>query len=340
MPHRRQSGKGKAMPQTSRRKRVLLFLLLTATVLYFWNASWLASVPATPRLRFIAHRGVYQNFDRTGLTKETCTATRIEPPTHSFLENTIPSMSAAFAAGATVVELDVHPTTDGHFAVIHDWTLDCRTNGRGVTREHSLADLQTLDAGHGYTADGGKTFPFRGQGVGLIPSLADVIAAFPGKRFLINFKSREAREGDMLAAHPEWRASIFGVYGGSEPTARAQARIKGLKGYSKTSVKACLKEYVALGWSGYVPEPCRNALIPVPINMAGYLWGWPNRFLARMKADGTEVILLGPYTMGDPGTTGIDTPELLASIPPGFDGYVWTNRMERVGGWLKARAAQ
>jgi glycerophosphoryl diester phosphodiesterase len=72
-------------------------------------------------------------------------------------------MRAAFNAGADVVEIDVHPTNDGHFAVIHDWTLDCRTNGRGVTRKHSLAELKTLDAGYGYTADGGKTFPFRCQ---------------------------------------------------------------------------------------------------------------------------------------------------------------------------------
>ena len=36
-------------------------------------------------------------------------------------------MRAAFAAGADIVELDIHPTTDGQFAVFHDWTLDCRT---------------------------------------------------------------------------------------------------------------------------------------------------------------------------------------------------------------------
>ncbi|WP_157209922.1 glycerophosphodiester phosphodiesterase family protein [Marinimicrobium agarilyticum] len=40
-------------------------------------------------------------------------------------------MRAAFAAGAGVVELDVHPATDGYFAVMHDWMLDCRTEGMG-----------------------------------------------------------------------------------------------------------------------------------------------------------------------------------------------------------------
>jgi glycerophosphoryl diester phosphodiesterase len=98
----------------------------------------------------------------TDVRNDTCTAARMLPPEHDYLENTIASMEASFKAGADIVEFDVHPTTDGHFAVFHDWTLDCRTNGKGVTREHSLQELKTLDIGYGYTADGGKTFPFRG----------------------------------------------------------------------------------------------------------------------------------------------------------------------------------
>jgi glycerophosphoryl diester phosphodiesterase len=85
------------------------------------------------------------------------------PPTHGYLENTNPSMDASFRAGADIVEFDIHPTTDGKLAVFHDWTVDCRTDGKGVTREHSLAELKRLDIGHGHTADGGKTFPFRGN---------------------------------------------------------------------------------------------------------------------------------------------------------------------------------
>jgi glycerophosphoryl diester phosphodiesterase len=91
----------------------------------------------------LAHRGLAQTYDVAGVESDTCTATRIHPPEHSFLENTLPSMRAAFAAGADIVESDVHPTTDGHFAVFHDWTVDCRTEGRGVTREHTLAQLKT-----------------------------------------------------------------------------------------------------------------------------------------------------------------------------------------------------
>lgn len=323
----------------SRRWRLLLIASGAAAVVYAVNASSLAQAPDTPRQRWIAHRGVHQTFDRTNLNKETCTAERMDPPVHGFLENTIPSMRAAFEAGAEVVEIDVHPTSDGHFVVFHDWTLDCRTNGKGVVREHSLAELKALDIGYGYTADGGASFPFRGKGVGLAPSLPEVFAAFPGRKFLINFKSREAREGDMLAAHPEWRASIFGVYGGDEPTQRAIELSPGLKGYSKKPVMRCLLTYMAVGWSGYVPPACRNTYALVPVNVAPWLWGWPNRFMARMKGEGSEVILLGRYSSGDPGAPGVDDEAALAAVPRSFDGYVWTNRIERVGKLTARRSA-
>lgn len=322
-------------------RRILIGILAVAGAIYLWNASWLAARPDDPSTRLIAHRGVHQTFDRTGITNETCTAERIFPPTHDFIENTRPSMRAAFEAGADVVEIDVHPTTDGRFAVLHDWTLDCRTEGSDVTRERDMAYLKTLDVGYGYTADDGATYPLRGKGAGMMPSLEDVLADFPDGRFLVNYKSREAREGDMLAAllaeHPEWRDRVWGVYGDDAPTMRAVAQIEGLKGFGASAVKSCLKRYLALGWSGYVPESCRGTLVAVPINFARFMWGWPDRFQARMAAVDSEIILVGAYARGDAGSSGIDTVEELARVPEAFDGYVWTNRIEIIGPALAAR---
>lgn len=325
-------------------RKVLIAAAVIIGALYLWNASWIAGAPDNPQIRLIAHRGVHQTFNREGLTNETCTAERIYPPEHSFIENTIPSMKAAFEAGADIVELDVHPTTDGQFAVIHDWTVDCRTEGEGVTREHDMAYLKTLDVGYGYTADGGKTFPLRGTGVGQLPELKEVFAAIPDGRILVNFKSREAREGDMLAAlleeHPEWRDRVWSAYGGDAPTLRANELIDGLNGYGVQQMKGCLVDYLKLGWSGYVPETCRNTHVLVPGNLAWLAWGWPYRFRERMEAAGSDIVLLGPYEKGDPGSRGIDSQDELALIPAGFDGYVWTNRIEVIGPALKSRQAQ
>lgn len=321
-------------------RRVLIGLAVVVAAVYFWNASWLAP-EQTGQTRLIAHRGQHQNFDRTGLTNETCTATRIREPIVPEIENTLPAMQGAFSAGADLVELDVHPTTDGKFAVFHDWTLDCRTEGSGETRSHDMAYLKTLDVGYGYTADDGATFPLRGTGVGMMPQLEDVLAAMPDKRFIVNFKSNEAREGDMLAAfaaaNPQWRDAIWGAYGGDAPTMRAKELMPDLAAWSRKGLTACLLQYEGFGWTGIVPPACHDTKVMVPINIAGWLWGWPNRFLQRMRDAGSEVILIGPFSPGDPGTSGIDSLGDAAAVPAGFPGYVWTNEIATIAPYFRAR---
>lgn len=322
-------------------RKILIGVIVAVAAIYVWNAHWRVAPPEGD-VQLISHRGVHQTFSREGLDGQTCTGERIYEPTHELLENTLPSMQAAFDAGADIVELDVHPTTDGHFAVFHDWTIDCRTEGTGDTRSHDLATLKTLDIGYGYTADGGQTFPFRGKGTGLMPDLTEVLDAFPDRRFLVNYKSNEEREGDMLAAiieaKPEYRRQIWGVYGGGPPTFRAAALIGPdehgglpLAAFSNRSVRDCLTQYLAIGWTGIVPEPCHGTPVMVPINLAWLAWGWPNLFIERMQSVGSEVVLLGPYEAGDPGTAGIDTLEQLAQVPEAFTGYLWTNRIEEIG---------
>lgn len=324
-----------------RKQKLLVLMTVAVAALYIGNASWRVS-SSKPQIQLIAHRGVHQNFHRKDLNNDTCTATRMDEPSHGYLENTIASMRAAFAAGANVVELDVHPTTDRKFAVIHDWTLECRTNGSGPVRRHDLAYLKSLDIGYGYTADGGKTFPFRGQGVGMLPELSEVFSALPNQQFLVNFKSREAREGDMLATFlsdtPVYRPMVWGVYGGAEPSYRAAALTKGgLRAWSNQNIKGCLKRYIAMGGFGVMPEACKNTVVLVPYNVAPLLWGWPNLFLKRFHAVGSEIILVGRYDFGDPASGGIDTVEELSAVPDNFSGYLWTNKIEIIGPAARVR---
>jgi glycerophosphoryl diester phosphodiesterase len=314
-------------------------VFIIAVVLY--NASWFESPHGDGRIKLLAHRGVHQTFPKAGVENDTCTATRINSPTHAFLENTIPSMAAAFEAGADVVELDVHLTPEGRFAVLHDWTVDCRTEGKGVTETLDMTYLKTLDVGYGYSADGGTTFPFRGKGQGLMPTLDEVLARFPDKRFLVNFKSRRPEEGDalaqMIAAHPEWREAVWASYGGAEPTERSLALIEGLRGYTGKSMMKCVLDYELMGWTGFVPDACRNTIVLVPSNLAWAVWGWPHRFTKRMQEAGSIVILLGPYSAGEIGSSGIDSSADLDAIPDSFAGYVWTNRIELIGPALRQR---
>lgn len=293
---------------------------------------------AQPRL--LAHRGVHQPISREGLGRDTCTAAQALPVDHGLLENTLPSMEAAFAAGAGVVELDVHPTTDGQLAVFHDWTVDCRTDGTGTVRSFSMDELRRLDIAHGYTHDGGQSFPLRGTGRGLMPSLEQVFDALPAGRFLVNIKSRDTTEIDLLHAllerRPELSDRVWGIYGDDVAVARAAALWPTLPRFSKSTVKACAVDYLLTGWTGRVPDSCRDTVVALPTDLAWLAWGWPHRFTARMRGAGTEVILMGPRTGGG-GSTGIDALDQLDEVPEGFDGWVWTNRVERIGPAVAAR---
>lgn len=322
--------------------RILAAAAAALALLWLANASFWSpySAPTT----VLAHRGMAQTYSKDGLGRAECTATRIHAPEHGFLENTLDGMEAAFAAGADVVEFDIHPTTDGNFAVFHDWTLDCRTDGRGVTRDQPMSYLKTLDVGYGYTADSGKTFPFRGKFVGAMPTLGEVLARFPDKRFLINIKSNDADEGERLASYlatlPPERRALLSSYGGRKPEAALRKAFSDMRVMDKVQYKDCVAGYLKYGWAGHMPATCRNTIILVPQNYAFLLWGWPNRFVERMAVAGSEVYLIGPYEKGDVGARGVDSLQEAARLPRNFPGGVWTNRVDRVGPAIKGSDLQ
>ncbi|HEY0928467.1 MAG TPA: glycerophosphodiester phosphodiesterase family protein [Gemmatimonas sp.] len=92
-------------------------------------------------------------------------------------ENTIPSLLEAVALGVDAVEFDLHVTRDGVLVLMHDTTLDRTTDARGPLAARSLAELREVDAGARFTRDG-RTFPWRGRGVG-IPTFDEVVEALP-----------------------------------------------------------------------------------------------------------------------------------------------------------------
>lgn len=118
-------------------------------------------------------------------------------------ENTIEAFDQALRWwGADVLELDVQPTADGEAVVIHDSTVDRTTDGSGPVRGMSLSQLQDFDAGYRFTSDGGSTFPFRGRGIA-VPSLLEVLRAFPGARLNIELKDERAQAAVAAAVASE-----------------------------------------------------------------------------------------------------------------------------------------
>jgi glycerophosphoryl diester phosphodiesterase len=317
-----------------RRTRRILFLGPAALLggLALLNASWLAP-PATAPPKLLAHRGLGQTFDLEGVDGDTCTAERIHAPEHPYLENTIDGIAAAFAAGAEIVEIDLHRTADDRLVVFHDAQLDCRTDGTGRPEDHTLDALKQLDVGYGYTADGGQTFPFRGKGRGAMPSLDDVLHAFPGKRLLFDLKASDRelgrRLGEQLASLSAEQRRQMWAYGAEDAVGALEEVVPEIRSFGRSGVKACMKEYLMVGWTSWVPEACRGTVMLVPMNVAPWLWGWPRRLQARLQAVDTELVVIGPWH-GEAHTRGVDTVEELRGVSREFDGWVWTNRVDRL----------
>ncbi len=102
-------------------------------------------------------------------------------------ENTMLSFQAAADAGARYFELDVHMTRDGEIVVCHDEDLERACGRDGRVSELAYAEVARADAGYTFSADDGRSFPFRGRGIA-IPRLIDVLAAFAATRFVIEIK--------------------------------------------------------------------------------------------------------------------------------------------------------
>jgi glycerophosphoryl diester phosphodiesterase len=98
--------------------------------------------------------------------------------------NTLPAFELAAAQGADGIELDVHRSKDGYPVIVHDFTVDETTDGRGRVTDLTLAELKALDAGGWFSEQ------FRGV---RIPTLDEVFTAV-GHRLLVNVEIKAETE--------------------------------------------------------------------------------------------------------------------------------------------------
>lgn len=96
-------------------------------------------------------------------------------------ENTMHAFGSAVALGYRYLETDVHATSDGVLVAFHDERLDRVTDGTGLIREQTWAELSEVVVG----------------AQDRIPRLVDVLVRFPEARFNIDAKSDAAV--DLLA---------------------------------------------------------------------------------------------------------------------------------------------
>jgi glycerophosphoryl diester phosphodiesterase len=324
--------KNRSVKKTKTGKRRTVLLIIISVLLLVWLNNTNVFYSKQRDYKLLAHRGLAQSYDVSKVDWDTNTAEIIDEPEHPYLENTIPSMQAAFDLGADVVELDVRLTKDKRLAVFHDFALEYRTNASGLVGDYTMAELKDLDIGYGYTADKGQTFPFRGKGLGLMPELAEVFSAFPGKELLINVKDGDVETyqvlwTDYLSRMTKDQLSLITVYGDDDGIDYLREQSPDLRLLSMRMMKKALLKYELLGFTGYIPKELHNMELHLPLKYAKFLWGWPNKFVKRMESVNTRVVIV----LGDgKWSEGFDTEESLEAIPKGYKGYIWTNRIDKV----------
>ena len=312
-------------------KKKKIILVIGIFLFGVWANNTSLFLDKSGEYKLLAHRGLAQTFDVSIVNWDTNTAEIIYEPEHPYLENTIDSMKVAFEYGADVVELDIQLTKDKKLAVFHDYDLSMRTEGTGSVGDWTMEELKTLDVGYRYTADGGKSFPFRGKGTGLMPEFTEILEMFPDKDLLIHMK-----HGDIETAEVLWeylkdmsaeRLSQITVYGNEAGLEYLREQNSNMRVLSGKRLKEALLKYELLGWTGYIPNEIKNMEIHIPLMYAKALWGWPNKFVERMESVNTRVVIVegnGKWS------EGFDTEESLTKIPSGYTGYVWTNRIDVV----------
>jgi len=103
---------------------------------------------------------------------------------------TLYAFEQATKIGADILELDIRSTKDDHLVAMHNESVDATTNGKGRVRQFTLKDLKKLDAGYRWTADGGRTFPFRGKNL-TVPTVEEVFEKFPDSRMSVEIKQSD-----------------------------------------------------------------------------------------------------------------------------------------------------
>ncbi len=212
-------------------------------------------------------------------------------------ENTLESFRLAARDGAGGLELDVHLTSDGRIAVIHDDSVNRTTDGAGFVREMTLREVQSLDAGYRFTLDGGATFPYRGRGA-RVPELGEVFREFPDQKVNIDIKEEqpgieaavlrtieEAGAGDrvlVVSEMPDVLERFRELSGGRVATGASRREIEVFYRLSRLRLESLLRP--------------AYAALQVPVRYGGYELVTP-RLLEAAHSRGVRVDV---WTIDDP----------------------------------------
>ncbi|MBY0518171.1 MAG: hypothetical protein K2P81_14780 [Bacteriovoracaceae bacterium] len=254
----------------------------------------LISSTAFSSSQIIDHKGANNPFD---VFSSGCAARKIDHLNYPFMDNTLESIQRSFDQGADAVEIDLRATQDGDLVLFQEPEVDCLTEGQGLVREHTVAQLKKLDFGY-WVYDKIDHYPLRGSGVGKIVTLREVLRKFPHKNFLLNPKDRDLQSFKILvkvlSEFPGKDYSSFSYWGSYEGYVVLKKSINGYGDFiaNHHQSAACFEAWRSLGLFGIWPNECTNKSFSLNLAQVNIdWWGFPFPFLHQAKKNNLQVWL-------------------------------------------------
>ena len=122
-------------------------------------------------------------------------------------ENTMVAMEAALKLDVDMIEMDVHMTSDGQIILMHDHTVDRTTNGTGLIREKTLAEMRELDAGSW------KGERFAGEKVPTFREFLELMKDHPEMEVIVELKDYPHESGDFAYESCDKSLAMLAEYG-------------------------------------------------------------------------------------------------------------------------------
>lgn len=106
-------------------------------------------------------------------------------------ENTLLAMEKALELDIDMVEMDLHMTADGKIVLMHDHTVDRTSNGTGLIREKTFAEMRSLDVGSW------KGEQFAGEQVPTFREFLELMAKHPDIEINVELKDYPHESGQF-----------------------------------------------------------------------------------------------------------------------------------------------
>jgi glycerophosphoryl diester phosphodiesterase len=197
-----------------------------------------------------------------------------------------------------------------------------------ATRTADKDDCPTLEGMRRAVIDSGGRLVIDVPGKSGCNALGEALTQLPRYQFTV----RVGDAAKALAVFDQLKRPIdkrYSFTGDAAAIAAIRARAPKAWSWTVEEARTCFADYAVRGWFGLVPQSCVGRTILIPLDKKWKVAGWPKRFLARMEAAGTRVIITAPDAGG--ALKGIDALTQIPEVPRDYDGYLWVDDAALIG---------